>query len=117
MLLNHLCHSIVQTEVVKKLAAAQRAALRTLQSFSGKGGGSQESIPPELSLLVQQLALMSTQLGGGGGGGSLDITAGVHQLMVNNFDRCMCASTNRDLSLYVIAEDYRGKTNDGQVSS
>lgn len=70
--------------MVKKLAAAQRAALRTLQSFSGKGGGAQDSIPPELSLLVQQLALLSTQLGGGGGAGSSEITASVHQLMVGN---------------------------------
>lgn len=69
--------------MVKKLAAAQRAALRTLQSFSGQRYGAHDSIPPELSLLVQQLALLSAHLGGGGGGSS-EISASIQQLMVGN---------------------------------
>ena len=79
--LQPLCFQI-QSEVVKKLAAAQRAALRTLQNFSGKVCSCQDSIPPELSLLVQQLALVSTYLGGGPG--SSVISTSIHQLMVSD---------------------------------
>lgn len=51
--------------VVQKLAAAQRAALRTLQGYSSSQRRWGYPIPPELSVLVQQLALLSSQLGGG----------------------------------------------------
>ena len=72
----------MQTKVVKELAAAQRAAVRTLQSLGGQVGVA--DILPELSLLVLQLSLLWSQLGGGTGSGESDISASLHQLMVGD---------------------------------
>ncbi len=61
---------------MRKLASTQRAALRTLQGYSGYGR-SPEPIPPELSLVIKQLTSLSCQIGGGGAGNQL-----IFQLMV-----------------------------------
>ena len=71
--------------MVKKLAAAQRAALRTLQTFGSARERGAGTIPPELSLLIQQLALLAAQMGGGAATTSnSEITANVLQLVVSS---------------------------------
>lgn len=63
---------------VQKLAAAQRAALRTLQGYS-RPGKWPNPIPPELSLLVHQLGLLSSRLGGDA---NTELDTNLQELMV-----------------------------------
>lgn len=71
--------------IVQKLAAAQRAALRTLQGFSHSGRGL-IPIPPELTFLIQQLGLLSSQMGGGV---NIEMSDDLRQLMVRSHTQCL----------------------------
>lgn len=69
---------LFQSVIVQKLTAAQRAALRTLQGYSRHG---QALIPPQLTFLIQQLGLLSNQLGGGANN---ELSTDLHQIMVRS---------------------------------
>ena len=71
--------SFLQDQATRRLAAVYRSALRLLQKYQGPGHTSQP-LPPELSLLLQQLSLLSQHFGVGGANSELDTTVKVLQV-------------------------------------
>lgn len=71
--------TLLQTKTVHRLAAAHRAALRTLANYQGHPS---QHIPPELALLLLQLNLMSSKLGVCEGN-DLGLQQAIQQVMVS----------------------------------
>ena len=73
--------SFLQDEATRRLASVYRSALRLLQKYQDPGHTSQP-LPPEFSLLLQQLSLLSQHFGVGGANDELDTTVKVLQVSV-----------------------------------